>query len=161
MKTITGLLALIVLSGCQKQPSTTHKRVQKKKTTEVKKMIEPKRTIPKGLHTEVIHTSANPDAKMPEVGNTVLVHYTGYLALDDGTKGKIIDSSINRNQPLEFVIGLNQVIKGFEEGIMLMKEGEKRALTIAPELGYGENGVLFLIPPHATLIFEVELLKVI
>jgi len=89
-------------------------------------------------------------------GNTVKVHYSGYLI--DGTK---FDSSHDRGQPFPFTLGENRVIKGWEEGVMGMTVGEKRTLIIPPELGYGSSGAGGVIPPNATLMFEVELMKVI
>lgn len=89
----------------------------------------------------------------PQAGQTVSVHYTGWLT--DGTK---FDSSVDRGQPFEFQIGQGQVIKGWDEGVMTMKIGGKRKLTIPPQLGYGDRGAGNVIPPGATLVFEVELL---
>lgn len=91
----------------------------------------------------------------PEQGQQVAVHYTGWLV--DGTK---FDSSLDRGQPFVFVLGMGQVIPGWDEGVATMKIGGKRQLVIPPELGYGEQGSGGTIPPNATLIFEVELLGV-
>jgi peptidylprolyl isomerase len=91
----------------------------------------------------------------PHRGQTVSVHYTGWL-----TNGQKFDSSLDRGQPFEFVIGQGQVIPGWDEGVATMKVGGKRRLTIPPDLGYGAGGAGNAIPPNATLVFEVELLKV-
>lgn len=109
-------------------------------------------TTPSGLKyiDEVIGTGPS-----PEKGKQITVHYTGML--EDGKK---FDSSRDRNSPLTFTIGIGQVIKGWDEGIMSMKVGGKRKLTIPPDLGYGQRGAPPAIPPGATLIFEVELLGV-
>jgi len=90
----------------------------------------------------------------PKQGQTVVVHYTGWLT--DGTK---FDSSLDRGEPLEFEIGVGQVIQGWDDGVVGMKVGGKRKLTIPPELAYGDEDVGDgLIPANSTLIFEVELL---
>lgn len=95
------------------------------------------------------------DGPAPERGKQVKVHYTGTL-----TNGKKFDSSVDRREPFEFTIGVGQVIKGWDEGVMSMKVGGKRQLRIPPDLGYGARGAPPVIPPNAELIFDVELLGV-
>lgn len=88
-------------------------------------------------------------------GQTVIVHYTGWLE-----NGKKFDSSLDRGQPFSFPLGAGRVIKGWDEGVQGMKVGGKRKLIIPANLGYGARGAGGVIPPHATLIFEVELLGI-
>jgi peptidylprolyl isomerase len=109
-------------------------------------------TTPSGLKYKILKEGTG---KTPQRGQTATVHYTG--SLENGTK---FDSSRDRHSPFQFQVGVGQVIKGWDEGLMLMKEGERRLLVIPPELGYGAQGVGGVIPPNATLIFDVELLKV-
>ena len=104
------------------------------------------------LEIETIVEGSGTGAK---VGDNLTVHYTGML--EDGTK---FDSSVDRGTPFNFILGIGQVIEGWEKGMEGMKVGEKRKLTIQPEYAYGERGVPGVIPPNATLIFEVELLEI-
>jgi peptidylprolyl isomerase len=95
----------------------------------------------------------------PKPGQTCVMHYTGWL-YENGAKGKKFDSSVDRGEPFEFPIGQKRVIAGWDEGVASMKVGGKRTLVIPPALGYGARGAGGVIPPNATLIFEVELLDV-
>ncbi len=108
-----------------------------------------------GLHYEdtVVGSGAAATA-----GRSVSVHYTGWL-YNDGVKGAKFDSSKDRNDPFEFDLGAGMVIRGWDEGVQGMKEGGSRVLVIPPELGYGARGAGGAIPPNATLMFEVELLR--
>jgi FKBP-type peptidyl-prolyl cis-trans isomerase len=90
-----------------------------------------------------------------QAGKTVSVHYTGKFP-----DGKVFDSSVSRGEPISFPLGQGRVIKGWDEGIALMKVGGKAQLIIPPELGYGERGAGGAIPPNATLVFDVELVDV-
>ena len=95
----------------------------------------------------------------PKTGQTCIVHYTGWI-YEHGAKGKKFDSSVDRGEPFEFPIGRGQVIAGLDEGVASMKVGGKRTLIIPAALGYGARGAGGVIPPNATLIFDVELLGV-
>lgn len=95
----------------------------------------------------------------PKTGQICVMHYTGWLYVN-GEKGKKFDSSVDRNEPFQFPIGRGRVIAGWDEGVSTMQVGGKRTLIIPPELGYGARGAGGVIPPNATLIFEVELLGI-
>ena len=109
-------------------------------------------TTPSGLrYVDIVEGTG----ELPQKGQTVVVHYSG--SLEDGRK---FDRSRDRNQPFEFPIGAGRVIKGWDEGLSTMKVGGQRKLIIPSELGYGSRGAGGVIPPNATLIFDVELLEI-
>jgi peptidylprolyl isomerase len=112
-------------------------------------------TTPSGL--QYIDTKVGTGAV--GAGKTATVHYTGWL-WQNGKKGAKFDSSVDRGQPFSFPVGGGQVIKGWDEGVASMKVGGKRTLIIPPSLGYGARGAGGVIPPNATLMFDVELLAV-
>lgn len=147
----------IFLSSCGS--STTQ---QKQETTysqpssEVSTMAKIK--LPSGLQYEILK-AASENEKAPTVGQPVVVHYTGWLE-QNGVPGQKFDSSLDRGQPFVFLIGVGQVIKGWDEGVASMKVGEKRRLFIPADLGYGTRGAGAVIPPNANLIFDVELMGV-
>jgi FKBP-type peptidyl-prolyl cis-trans isomerase FkpA len=116
----------------------------------------PSTTTPSGLTIEDVVAGSGAAAA---AGQTVSVHYTGWL-FEGGRAGRKFDSSKDRNEAFEFPLGRGQVIKGWDEGVAGMKVGGKRKLTIPPALGYGARGAGGVIPPNATLLFEVELLAV-
>ena len=109
-------------------------------------------TTPSGLQYIEIEEGTG---ATPQAGQTVIVHYTG--TLQDGTK---FDSSRDRNQPFSFPLGAGRVIRGWDEGISTMRVGGRRQLIIPPDLGYGSRGAGGVIPPNATLVFDVELLRI-
>jgi FKBP-type peptidyl-prolyl cis-trans isomerase FkpA len=115
-----------------------------------------KTTTASGLVIEELAAGAGAEAM---AGGNVTVHYTGWL-LFGGEKGRKFDSSRDRNEPFAFALGAGHVIRGWDEGVRGMKVGGSRRLTIPPALGYGARGAGGVIPPNATLIFEVELLGV-
>ncbi|HET8920410.1 MAG TPA: FKBP-type peptidyl-prolyl cis-trans isomerase [Xanthobacteraceae bacterium] len=117
---------------------------------------QPVTTTPSGLKIIDVKVGTGPS---PKPGQTCMMNYTGWL-YENGKKGAKFDSSLDRNQPFSFPIGQRQVIAGWDEGVATMKVGGKRTLIIPPELGYGARGAGGVIPPNATLIFDVELLGV-
>ena len=113
-------------------------------------------TTASGLKIEEVVEGSGAEAA---AGRKVPVHYTGWLT-DGVIKGRKFDSSKDRGDPFDFPLGAGHVIKGWDEGVQGMKAGGTRLLTIPPALGYGARGAGGVIPPNATLLFEVELLKV-
>src|SRR5262245_6906040 len=113
-------------------------------------------TTPSGLSYE---DTLEGQGGSPDKGQTCVMHYTGWLWVDE-KKGSKFDSSVDRGRPFSFPLGMGRVIRGWDEGVASMKVGGKRTLLIPPNLGYGERGAAGVIPPNATLLFEVELLRV-
>ena len=166
---LLAVIAGLALAGCQ-QTSTTEKSstaTTNTAATGTSATSEPaagtpattsgategqERTLPGGLKVTDIKVGSGP---MAETGSTVAVHYTGWLM--DGTK---FDSSLDRGDPIVFQLGAGRVIKGWEEGLKGMRVGGKRKLTIPTSMGYGAQGYPPVIPPDATLQFEVELMNV-
>lgn len=112
--------------------------------------------LPSGLRYATLK-DAPAGAQHPKKGSVVTVHYTGWLNDGNDGEGKKFDSSVDRGQTFQFVLGVGQVIKGWDEGVAGMKVGEKRRLYIPATLGYGARGAGAVIPPNANLIFDVEL----
>jgi len=172
MRSLTGwlaLAALIAVTGCQQQSGSSSASTSST-TTSTGTAAAPapapapatqppadasgakEVTMPSGL--KYVDMTVG-DGTLAESGKTVSVHYTGWLT--DGTK---FDSSVDRGQPFSFTLGAGQVIRGWDEGVAGMRVGGKRKLTIPSDLGYGSRGAGGVIPPNATLVFDVELLGV-
>ena len=139
-------IAILCFSGC----SLTSKKDDTRENT--------MKILDSGLEYTVLNEPAV-DAQKPTPGSTVAVHYTGWLD-ENGKEGQKFDSSVDRGQPFVFPVGVGRVIKGWDEGVLDMKVGEKRRFVIPPHLGYGAHGAGGVIPGNATLIFDVELLGI-
>lgn len=134
----------------EKQAQENMKKAQEKDLQEILKKYPNAQKTPSGV-LYIVHQNGN--GATPSKGTQLTVHYSGKL-LD----GKEFDSSIRRNEPFQFTVGVGQVIKGWDEAFLTMKRGEKRTIIIPPELGYGNRGAGGVIPPNAWLVFEVELI---
>lgn len=141
---ITGLVSFV---ACQPTTNEDNTKVYPGEKTTLEKQMSAS-----GLSFIEITPGSGPS---PTSSDKVTVHYTGYLS-----DGKKFDSSVDRGKPFTFTIGVGQVIRGWDEGVMSMKVGGKRKLIIPSNLGYGSRGAGGVIPPNAELIFDVELLKI-
>jgi len=148
---ILSLAVLILFASCDNQKNLTQEQKDLKKFLKENKMknVEPTAS---GLIYKVVEEGTGQQAK---AGDIVKVHYTGKLL-----NGKKFDSSYDRNQPFEFSLGAGQVIKGWDEGIALMKVGGKATLVIPSNLGYGDREIPGVIPANSTLVFDVELVGI-
>jgi len=147
-----ALISAAIVMAAIASAATPHGALAQNATSTKGKIM----TTPSGL--QILDTQVGTGAS-PKPGQTCVMHYTGWL-YEDGQKGKKFDSSLDRNEPFEFPIGMKRVIGGWDEGVSTMKVGGKRTLIIPPELGYGARGAGGVIPPNATLMFDVELLAV-
>jgi FKBP-type peptidyl-prolyl cis-trans isomerase len=152
------LSILVILLGCALAMKTYSNKHPLTDTSETREKKMPLITRPSGLAFEIIQHGNGQST--PKPGQQVSVHYTGWLDDGNGNPGKKFDSSLDRKTPFTFVIGTGQVIKGWDEGVLEMKVGEKRRLIIPANLGYGSRGCAGVIPGNATLIFDVELLEI-
>lgn len=151
-----GLFAMgLSMTACGEKSAKEQSSMNEKNTTSASST---RTTLPSGLSFEVL-TAPKADAKSPSKGDRVSVHYTGWLD-QKGELGAKFDSSVDRGAPFKFVVGVGQVIAGWDEGVLLMKVGEKRRYFIPSKLGYGAYGAGSAIPPHADLIFDVEMLAI-
>lgn len=154
---VVALLAGALLSGCTSEPEATAPAPESAaEQPAAEQPAAPEAPVATEDVTELeIEDLAEGDGAEAKQGDTVTVHYTGWLT--DGTK---FDSSMDSGQPFQFTIGEGRVIPGWEEGVPGMKEGGKRKLVIPAAMAYGEPGYPPVIPPNATLVFEVELIAV-
>jgi len=147
----TGALLLAGCSGCVDKKVSEDKAITAPHKQEASMSEAPVTTF----KIDVLKAPDKADAPKPTRGQRVAVHYTGTL-----TSGVKFDSSLDRGQPIVFAVGVGQVIRGWDEGILHMQKGGKYKLTIAPSYGYGARGAGGVIPPNATLIFEMEIVDI-
>ena len=166
--TISALVVTIFFAGCGQQANedaaATQTDAKESNTTEEAQVTETETAdaavieIAPGLTARILRAG---DGEIAQAGDNVVVHYTGWLfddAADDNRGGKF-DSSVDRDEHFQFPLGAGRVIKGWDQGVEGMAIGELRELTIAPEMAYGDRGAGSVIPPGATLVFEVELFE--
>jgi FKBP-type peptidyl-prolyl cis-trans isomerase FkpA len=163
---LTLTLAAIALAACapkEDKPadSTPAASAPASATESAAEAAAPAATGTENMPMQKIDLTPGTGAEI-KAGQNALVHYTGWLfdAAAAENKGKKFDSSVDRNEPFEFPVGAGMVIKGWDEGVVGMKVGGKRRLVIPPEMGYGARGAGGVIPPGATLVFDVELVEI-
>ncbi len=162
-RSLTGFLALLLLAGCSQDtetPATESAPADAATAMEETSMTEtPAEQVELAPGLKSTTTVAGTGA-VAAAGQLAEVHYTGWLydPEAEGGRGTKFDSSVDRGQTFSFPLGAGRVIQGWDQGVPGMKIGEKRELLIAPEMGYGDRGAGGLIPPGATLLFEVELI---
>ena len=154
MKRILILAAAVSLARSAEPPATQPKPAAKTAKKATKKGTPAMITTASGLKFVDINPGSG---ESPQKGQKCTMHYTGWLWVNEA-KGTKFDSSVDRKEPFAFTIGVGQVIKGWDEGVSTMKKGGKRTLYIPAELGYGSRGAGGVIPPNATLVFDVELI---
>jgi FKBP-type peptidyl-prolyl cis-trans isomerase FkpA len=164
--TMTMAIAVITLSACapkedKPEDSTKAATAPATATEPAAEAAAPAATGTENMPMQKIDLAPGNGAEIKS-GQNALVHYTGWLydAAAPDNKGKKFDSSVDRNEPFEFPVGAGMVIKGWDEGVVGMKVGSKRRLVIPPEMGYGARGAGGVIPPGATLVFDVELVEI-
>jgi FKBP-type peptidyl-prolyl cis-trans isomerase FkpA len=162
--TLTTALAVVALAGCQpkdKPADSATTTAAPAPAAESAAEAAPADTGTQNMPMQKIDLAPGNGAEIKS-GQNALVHYTGWLydAAAPENKGKKFDSSVDRNEPFEFPVGAGMVIKGWDEGVVGMKVGGKRRLVIPPEMGYGARGAGGVIPPGATLVFDVELVEI-
>jgi FKBP-type peptidyl-prolyl cis-trans isomerase FkpA len=162
---LTMTLAVITLLACSpkedKPADSTTAAAPAPATEPAAEAAAPAATGTENMPMQKIDLTPGTGAEIKS-GQNALVHYTGWLydAAATDNKGKKFDSSVDRNEPFEFPVGAGMVIKGWDEGVVGMKVGGKRRLVIPPEMGYGARGAGGVIPPGATLVFDVELVEI-
>ena len=156
------IVSFIAMTACSKPSSDTASQAKEAEPAveaSIQQVDESLMQIAPGLTARILREGEGAAA---EAGQIAVVHYTGWLydeAAED-KRGNKFDSSVDRDQYFSFMLGAGRVIKGWDQGVVGMKVGETRELTIAPEMGYGDRGAGNVIPPGATLIFEVQLAEI-
>lgn len=154
---LSCIVTSLALSGCLTGESKEKQMTKPQETHKTKEAPVALQKTNSGLGYEVIKEASSKEK--PQPGQTVTVHYTGWLD-EKGEPGKKFDSSVDRNQKFSFTVGVGQVIKGWDEALLGMHLGEKRRVFIPANLGYGAHGAGGAIPPHANLIFDIELFEI-